>query len=718
MKNFENIFVKSSPAGHFGVSQETNPYLISKKNMISFAFMFLLILTTLNVSVLQSQEIELFSPSEYGIRNLTDIEKSGNTIFICGDGGLLLNVDAATNSVGKIELDIDDEMIIDLAFNSQNQGVAVCTGGIVLYTPDNGQTWSKKKVDTTDFLTSVNYISDGMAIITAMNGTIYKSSNSGIQWERIKLNTDINIRSSAGMNNNIIICGDIGMTGVANVGGNTWSISSRAYMGNILSAASTGNSIVIGTDDGFYYSEDAGNSWVRPIQPEGLRAKLIKTFGTKAYAATDSGKIYVSADEGKSWTLKSSSGMSINGMLILSDVSWLIAGENSQTKITVNDGQSYSDILPNTINNYVSVNHLYDGSGFILSTAGEAKIVITNDMLDLSILPSGFYRKSLAVGNSIYALEETGKIYISSDVGSTWELKTQIPGSQICNDFSFRDDFIFAACTNGEVLKYNNTAWTAMKVQDSLNLTTIRFFDNNNGFVCGSLGKIYFTTNSGSSWAPASTPSTAMITDAVVLNSDVAFACGFKGEFFMTSDKGATWEAASDNSANDNILTLDIHPDMMRGIAGTASGKLLYTDDAFRTWNTIYDYGHLITDVSIYGNNFIAAGQNALVLRGELLPLSVEETNDGSIIMIHPNPGSGRFTLTISNNGQSPLITFNNPVIEITDISGKIVYEKKVPELNDKSASIIDLGNMPSGVYLLNLKSESKTYSKKLIINK
>ena len=142
MKNFKNIFVNSSPTGHFGVSKETNPNVISKKNMISFAFMFLLILTILNVSVLQSQEIELFSPSEYGIRNLTDIEKSGNTIFICGDGGLLLNVDAATNSVGKIELDIDDEMIIDLAFNSQNQGVAVCTGGIVLYTTDNGQTLS------------------------------------------------------------------------------------------------------------------------------------------------------------------------------------------------------------------------------------------------------------------------------------------------------------------------------------------------------------------------------------------------------------------------------------------------------------------------------------------------------------------------------------------------------------------------------------------------
>ena len=83
-------------------------------------------------------------------------------------------------------------------------------------------------------------------------------------------------------------------------------------------------------------------------------------------------------------------------------------------------GKNYSDILSNTNRNFVSANYLSDGSAFILSTAGEANSLATDELSHLSKLPSGFYRTSKTVGDEIYVLDETGIIYISSDNGLTW----------------------------------------------------------------------------------------------------------------------------------------------------------------------------------------------------------------------------------------------------------------------------------------------------------
>ncbi len=76
-------------------------------------------------------------------------------------------------------------------------------------------------------------------------------------------------------------------------------------------------------------------------------------------------------------------------------------------------------------------------------------------------------------------------------------------------------------------------------------------------------------------------------------------------------------------------------------------------------------------------------------------------------ISIYPNPSNGIFTIT---NPQG----FKNLVgLEITDITGKIIYSK------DKAClvSTFDISNQPAGIYFINIKTENNVYTKKIIIN-
>ncbi len=81
------------------------------------------------------------------------------------------------------------------------------------------------------------------------------------------------------------------------------------------------------------------------------------------------------------------------------------------------------------------------------------------------------------------------------------------------------------------------------------------------------------------------------------------------------------------------------------------------------------------------------------------------ETQQIEYINIYPNPSSGTFTVT---NPQG----FKNLVgLEITDITGKIIYMTR-----GHAPMQIDISNQPAGIYFINIKTENKIYTEKIII--
>jgi hypothetical protein len=75
---------------------------------------------------------------------------------------------------------------------------------------------------------------------------------------------------------------------------------------------------------------------------------------------------------------------------------------------------------------------------------------------------------------------------------------------------------------------------------------------------------------------------------------------------------------------------------------------------------------------------------------------------------IYPNPNKGSFTIQLDE-------VKTDYFIQITDQSGKIVYEEKVLPTSDLARKI-DLNSMASGVYFVKIKTEDAAAVKKIII--
>ena len=70
----------------------------------------------------------------------------------------------------------------------------------------------------------------------------------------------------------------------------------------------------------------------------------------------------------------------------------------------------------------------------------------------------------------------------------------------------------------------------------------------------------------------------------------------------------------------------------------------------------------------------------------------------------YPNPTSGKLNIDFSENE-----TF---ITEITDLTGKIISSKS----GYNSNLIYNLSSLAGGIYLINIKTEKKNFTKKIII--
>ncbi len=122
----------------------------------------------------------------------------------------------------------------------------------------------------------------------------------------------------------------------------------------------------------------------------------------------------------------------------------------------------------------------------------------------------------------------------------------------------------------------------------------------------------------------------------------------------------------------------------------------------------------IIYNETIDGVDGIALGEEALAVTASGTDIRVYEgrqiTEIQSInnnIQIYPNPSNGIFTVT---NPQG----FKNLVgLEITDITGKIVFYSKIQNFSN---SKIDISNQPAGIYFITIKTEVGIYTKKLVL--
>jgi PKD repeat protein len=166
----------------------------------------------------------------------------------------------------------------------------------------------------------------------------------------------------------------------------------------------------------------------------------------------------------------------------------------------------------------------------------------------------------------------------------------------------------------------------------------------------------------------------------------------------ISTDCGQTWIPSGYYKGGQDLATV---PDQANKWTPASASDWRNDTVVLNTWigNTA-----LVRFVNIngYGNSLFIDNVNIDAVVG------VEEAGIQANVKVYPNPSSGLFRLDIQSAGVERM------QYTVTDLHGRLLQNERIPSGSDYSG-LINLGEMPEGVYLLRLQSETGARTFKLV---
>ncbi|WP_129748160.1 family 16 glycosylhydrolase [Flavobacterium anhuiense] len=168
----------------------------------------------------------------------------------------------------------------------------------------------------------------------------------------------------------------------------------------------------------------------------------------------------------------------------------------------------------------------------------------------------------------------------------------------------------------------------------------------------------------------------------VVLKWEAAYATQYKVQLsadnVFTENETISTQTASDGGTDD--------------LAVSGTGRYLRI---LCTAKALAPYGYSLYEIEAYGSSSTAR-----------MALNVEEEpqTEEAVFAVYPNPTTNYVQVSSPEN-------LNNKVITIYDNTGNLVLQNKL----QGNESVIDVSKLRRGIYILNFKSDQKSWSKKLI---
>lgn len=273
------------------------------------------------------------------------------------------------------------------------------------------------------------------------------------------------------------------------------------------------------------------------------------------------------------------------------------------------------------------------------------------------------------------------EIYTTTDGGTTW---TRVPSANIPLPLAGGE---YGYTNNFEVV--GSTIWFGT-----------------------SSGRLYKSSDMGLNWTVAQTPSTDFggatgggnytfkdVNNGLLLLDD--------GNLYKTVDGGATW---TPQAFTGPVFTNDITyvPGTSQVVCTGGTGSAYSLDNGL-TWTSIDNLQHLQVEflnstVGFTGGfNASATVGGISKYTGTVLPRQTFETEG---FAVYPNPINDTFSIQNGNN-----ITVTG--LTISDINGRTVKNINVNAIENQ----INISDLNSGVYFLNITSEKGSATKKIIKN-
>ena len=286
-------------------------------------------------------------------------------------------------------------------------------------------------------------------------------------------------------------------------------INGPSYGGDIRCFAVNGSNLFAGTDGGgVFLSTNNGTSWtaVNAGLPTNTSVYALAVNGSNLFAGTFRGGVFLSTNNGTSWTAVNTgltnlnvSSLAVNGLnLFAGTIYYEDGGEDDHGGV---DEERDID----------------EGRGVFLSTNNGASWTPVNTGLTNTRI-----RALVVNGLNLFA-GTGGGVFLSTNNGTSWV------NAGLTNTFvwslAVNGSNLFAGTHGGGVfLSANNgTSWTAVN-NGLLNTGVLSLAVNGSNLFAGTGDGVFLSTNNGTSWTAVNTGLTSRIVDALAVNGSNLFA--------------------------------------------------------------------------------------------------------------------------------------------------------------------------------------------------
>ena len=486
-------------------------------------------------------------------------------------------------------------------------------GGYLYTSTDNGVNWAQRA--SIQNWSSVAQSADGTQMYaTVAGGKIYRSTNSGVTW------TDIasvqNWRSIASDFDGSVLLAAVsgGKLWRSTDFGNSWSEVESARNWRSVAVSNNGSTMLALPYGGTtYISRDSGASWI--IDASGWNAPswvsaAISSDGNTFYAAPFSGYVASSTNTGASWSPYM---VPVNTTAIsLAETTNQIMQCGNDGTITIGSaiGISVGSVAANPTP-WASCSISADAN-VLLATSTTGLLYIStdggNNWTVRSIQSGNIKRRAIVAtesGNELFSVVYGGKIEYSSNSGSTWSTAFDLTQNWIGICASTSLNKIYAVAYQGYIYQSmdSGATWNQVEFNKLPWVGIACSTDGSKAVAVTKGGQIYNTTASGANWTPRDSKR-KWVGVALSSNGNKAAAVVEGGFVYTSDDSGSNWTqrgtsrnwSAIASSSNGNKL-----------VATVAQGRIYTSTDSGVTWTArASDRNWLNVVSSTSGNKLIA----------------------------------------------------------------------------------------------------------------
>lgn len=611
---------------------------------------------------------------EFGANNIVWLSTTKSTAYDDGGGTIFSSTDG-TNFVKKYEVPSGDRTQIAVSKTTPNLVYVLAqlpTAETILKTTDGFATTPTTVASPVDADTSMSSYTNGQAFYNLM------------------LNVDP-------ANDQVIYVGGIDLF-KSTSGGASWNQLSHWYGGFGLQevhsdqhafAVANGNSsrVLFGNDGGVYYSSNGGTTTSARIS--GLN---VTQFYSVAVAPTSA----VSGLNGDYFV----AGAQDNGSQYFNNPS---AGIAATAKVQGGDGAIC--LFDQGTDKYYITNYVYNGNINSRTAPNGASKIINSEDLSMS---NGAFIAIMALDSKVDMLFSD---YTSSSTGTAvYQIR------RYSNIKPSTATAVVKSVITNALLTSQPSALTVSKFGTTTSTTLL---------VGTRSGKLYRVSNANGTspaWADISGPFVGSISDieyGTAVNQIFVTLHNYNvNNIWFTIDGGTTWEAKDGDFPDIPVKCILQNPLLpsTEVIIGTELG-VWYTnnfDAASPNWRQSFNgmRNVKVTDLDLRNDNAVFASTYGRGVFSGMFTNAVLKADqfDATVgIKTYPNPTTELLTISIADYKGGSLS------ISMFDITGKEVFSENVKDFfNEKT---ISLKSLQSGIYILKLKGETVSESRKIVKN-